>query len=153
MVRRDYRKRGLAGTLLTTLRREDDDIYGIISSHLAVCLAAAKSFGTSIEKVSLEFIREHAAVMKSSPIPYIRDAELSGMLFDPGASEGIVSGVNTHFLVDHEEPLQALRSVRDIWEWPLGELPDGHEYLLILPTRVRRSRSRLFPKVSGVASS
>ncbi|OIW24954.1 hypothetical protein CONLIGDRAFT_622386 [Coniochaeta ligniaria NRRL 30616] len=107
VVSRDYRERGLAGTLLTTLRREDDDIYGIISSHPAACLAATKSFGTNIEKVSLEFIREHAAtVMRSSPIPYVRDAELSGVLFDPGALEGIVSGVNTHFLVDHQEPLK-----------------------------------------------
>ncbi len=36
-----------------------------------------------IEKVSLPFIRDHAAaVMASSPIPYVRDAELRGSLFD-----------------------------------------------------------------------
>ncbi len=85
--------------------------------------------------------------MASSPIPYIREAELCGHLFD-SESEGIVSGVNTHFLVDHEEPLEALSLVREIWEWPLGDLPDGHEYLLILPARSRRSRSRSLPGIS-----
>ncbi|KAB5513552.1 hypothetical protein GE09DRAFT_904376, partial [Coniochaeta sp. 2T2.1] len=135
VVSRNYRERGLASGLLTSLRREGDDIYGIISSHPAACLAATKSFGTNIEKVSLPFIREHAGmVMKSSPIPYVRDAELSGELFDR-VSHGIVSGVNTHFMVDHREPLEALVLVRETWNWPLGDLPDGHEYLLILPAK------------------
>lgn len=97
--------------------------------------------------MSLDFVRKNAAaVMESSPIAYVRDAELSGSLFSDAASGGMVSGVDTHFLVDHEEPLEALRQVREVWQWPLGELLDGHEYLLILPARVRRSRSRSLPR-------
>ncbi len=45
VVDRDHRKRGLATGLLNELRREDDDIYGIASSHPAACIAAVKAFG------------------------------------------------------------------------------------------------------------
>lgn len=80
--------------------------------------------------------------MSTSPIPYIRKAELCGIIFNADDTSGIVSGVNTHFFVDHTEPLEALAVVEIEWQWPLGKLPDGHEYLLILPAKQRRSRSR-----------
>ena len=90
-----------------------------------------------------EFIAAKAdSIMRASPIPYISGAKLCGVLFEPEDSTGLVSGVNTGFFVDHEEPLEALAIVRDIWEWPLGDLPDGHEFLLIVPGKQRRSRSR-----------
>lgn len=44
VVHRDYRERGLAVGLLNEVRREDEDIYGIASSHPAACLATAKAF-------------------------------------------------------------------------------------------------------------
>jgi hypothetical protein len=60
--------------LLNQLRHEDDDIYGLMSSHPAACLAAAKAFGSerisisplgpilnitgSINTVRLDFIKE-----------------------------------------------------------------------------------------------
>ncbi|KFA50737.1 hypothetical protein S40293_11535 [Stachybotrys chartarum IBT 40293] len=146
VVGQDYRERGLASGLLRSLRTDTDHIYGIMSSHPAACLAAAASFGTTIEKVSLDFIAQNAAtVMSASPISYVHDAKLSGTLFDPADSTGIVSGVNTNFFVDHKEPLEALALVRESWDWPLGNLPDGHEYLLILPGKQRRSMSRSGP--------
>lgn len=91
----------------------------------------------------LDFARENAeAIMKASPIPYIRKARQCGTLFKTKDSTGLVCGVDTGFFVDHEEPLEALEIVRQIWQWPLGDLVDGHEYLLILPGKRRRSRSR-----------
>ncbi len=71
--------------------------------------------------------------MKESPIPYIRDVKLRGKLFDPQDASGLVTGADTGFYVDHEEPLEALARVRQSTEWPLGELLEGHEFLLILP--------------------
>lgn len=142
VVHKDYRERGLARGLLQSLMADEDDVYGIMSSHPAACLASARSFRTRIEKVPLDFMRNHAdAIMKASPIPYIRDAEPCGRLFDPEDTTGMVSGVNTRFWVDHEEPLEALKSIYQDWQWPLGDLPDGREYLLILQARHRRSRS------------
>ena len=81
----------------------------------------------------LEFIHEHAnAIMKASPVEYVRNAELRGGLFDPKEINGAISSVYTELFVDHDEPLQALESVRKSMEWPLGDLLEGYEFLLIL---------------------
>ena len=82
--------------------------------------------------------------MESSPIGYIRDAKLHGSLFSPEDTDGSVSCVDTNFFVNHSEPLEALSFVRETMDWPLGELLDGHEYLLILEAN-RHARSTLGP--------
>ena len=46
VVHRDYRERKLAIGLLQQLWQEGDTIYGLMSSHPAACLAAAKAFGS-----------------------------------------------------------------------------------------------------------
>lgn len=47
VVHSDFRERGLAAGLLNQLRQDDDAIYGLMSSHPAACLAAAKAFGST----------------------------------------------------------------------------------------------------------
>ncbi|KAJ6185187.1 hypothetical protein N7519_006488 [Penicillium mononematosum] len=132
VVDKDYRDNGLAAGLLRSLRKTTDDIYGIMSSHPAACLAAAKSLGS---------LRNHEVL----PIPYIQDAKLRGTIFQPEDTSAMVSGVNTGFFVDHEEPQKVLQAVRENWQWPLGDLPDGHEYLLVMPAKHRRPTSRSLP--------
>ena len=78
--------------------------------------------------------------MNASPIRYVKTAKLRGNLFNPeddDAASGLVSSVDTDFWVDHTEPLEALAWVRDRMDWPLGELHDGHEFLLILEGKRR----------------
>ncbi|KAF9252606.1 hypothetical protein DTO027I6_3049 [Penicillium roqueforti] len=134
VVDRHHRGKGFATSLLRILRTDHDTIYGVMSSHPAACLAAVKAFDRTIEKVDLDFIAKNAnETMSTSPVPYIRDAERCGIIFDGKDTTGIVSGVNTKFFVDHEEPLKALAVVEKKWDWPLGKLPEGYEYLLILP--------------------
>jgi hypothetical protein len=89
-------------------------------------------------------MKDHAKwIMESSPITYVRDAKLHGSLFNPEDTDGSVSCVDTNFFVDHSEPLEALSAVRETMNWPLGELLDGHEFLLLLEVRHRaRSTSR-----------
>lgn len=162
VVHSDFRERGLAVNLLSQLRQDDDAIYGLMSSHPAACLAAAKAFASKwhtilphcdfdannligvINTVPVDFIRNHAeAIMKVSPISYVKDAELRGSLFDPENTSGVISSVYTKFFVDHTEPLEALAWVRERLNWPLGELLDGHEFLLVIEVKRRdRSRSR-----------
>lgn len=91
VVHCDFRERGLATSLLNQLRQDDDSIYGIMSSHPAACLAAAKAFGSKwhitstcfdldiciliggINTVAADFIRDNAeAIMKVSPISYLK---------------------------------------------------------------------------------
>ena len=82
-------------------------------------------------------------IIKASPVSYVRDAKLRGTLFDSKDTSGLVSGVDTEFFIDHKEPLEALAWVRKTMEWPLGELLEGHEFVLILQARRRYgSRSR-----------
>lgn len=59
----------------------------------------------------------------------------------------LVSSVDSDagFWVDHTEPLKALLRTRERKDWPLGELHDGHEFLLIIEVG-RRTRSRPRPK-------
>lgn len=163
VVHREYRERGLAAGLLNELKENDDDIYGLMSSHPAACVAAARIFGgeyplqncfvnailtvvDTINAVKLGFIGDHAeGIMKASPISYVKDAELRGSLFGTEGTDGAVSCVDTDFFVDHTEPLEALALVRETVDWPLGELLDGHEYILILEAR-RRARSTSRPR-------
>ena len=49
VVDKSYRERGLASGLLRSLRTHTDDIYGIMSSHPAACLAAATAFGCKFD--------------------------------------------------------------------------------------------------------
>ena len=166
VVHSEFRERGLAFGLLNYLRQDDDAIYGIMSSHPAACLAAAKAFGSEcnatvphiafsadvlvggINTVAVGFIHDNAeAIMKLSPISYIKDAELRGSLFDPEDTSGAISSVYTKFFVDHTEPFEALSWVRERRDWPLGELLDGHEFLFMVADHRRRSRSRFSPRL------
>lgn len=77
--------------------------------------------------------------MKASPIKYVKNAVLSGSLFHPNTSTDLISGVDTGFFVDHEEPLSALDHIKRVCDWPLGALPDGHEFLVVVPAKPRQS--------------
>jgi hypothetical protein len=48
VVHSDYRERGLAAGLLNEIKQDGDDAYGVMGSHPAACLAAAKAFGSEI---------------------------------------------------------------------------------------------------------
>ncbi|OAG39851.1 hypothetical protein AYO21_05917 [Fonsecaea monophora] len=133
-----YRRRRLATRLLSKLREgRENCIFGILSSHPAAILTALRSFGCGLEEVDLRIVREHAKdVMESSPVRYIRSARLSGSLFVEGAPQGVICCADTNFWVDHGEPTKVLAEVRARGlGWPFGDLPDGHEYLLLVKTR------------------
>ncbi len=91
--------------------------------------------------------------MRLSPVLYIADAKLCGTIFDTDDATGLVSGVNTGFFVDHAEPLEALEQLRHDWNWPLGDLPDGYEFLLLVPAKRRRSRSQSSSRSTNKAAS
>ncbi len=98
----------------------------------------------SINTIRLDFIKKYVEpIMKASPIRYVRDAKLRDNLFDPEDASELVSSVDIGFFVDYEESLEALTWVRELMDWPLGELHDGHEFVLVLEVRSRPlSKSR-----------
>lgn len=77
--------------------------------------------------------------MRASPVAYVHDAKLRGSLFDAADATGLVAGVDSSFYIDHREPMAALKEIEKHWKWPLGELPEGCEYLVVMPsTRLNR---------------
>ena len=70
--------------------------------------------------------------MEVSPIKYVKKAKLRGHLFDATDESGCVSSAWTNFPVDHREPLEVLAGVAGELAWPLGQLLEGHEFLLLL---------------------
>jgi len=84
--------------------------------------------------INTNFIAQHAKeIFDVTPIEYLKDIKLRGELFEDNCTSGAVSCVNTEFYVDHAEPLDALGVYKQTTGWCLGELPDGHEFLIILP--------------------
>ena len=75
--------------------------------------------------------------MKDTPIGYLKTAKPCGSLFQDDYEPGVVSSVLTDFFVDHAEPLAALDGFKADGDWCLGELLDGHEFLIILPVTVK----------------
>ncbi|KAF8420715.1 hypothetical protein EV426DRAFT_611905 [Tirmania nivea] len=136
VVSREFRERKLAYGLLDMLKSDEDDIYGVASSHAAACITLANVFGNGFKYLDLDYIRDNASgILASSPIEYLRTAKLSGSLFSELDNSGLICGVDTNFFVDHTEPLQALKEVRRFREWPLGDLIDGCEFLVIVQAK------------------
>ncbi|CZT02215.1 uncharacterized protein RAG0_09474 [Rhynchosporium agropyri] len=133
----EHRHEGIASSLLATFKKElKDDVYdvGILSSHPFSISAVARVFGRGVEIVDLDTMKFDAReILASCPVKYVREAELYGALFEDSPVDGRVSCADTQFWVDHQEPDAALKIIerRGIL-WPLGHLPEGHEYLLIV---------------------
>ncbi|KAG7111738.1 hypothetical protein HYQ44_009933 [Verticillium longisporum] len=153
VVHSDYRERQIATSLLLDLIDPEDDAFGIMSSHPAACKALAKAVGDiRFADVALDFAQAHAAgVMAASPIEYIQAAKLRGSLFDSRDTGEMVSAVDSGFYVDHDEPLEALAWFKANRTWPLGDLPDGHEFLFSVGRSTQR-RSRSASTQSGKGS-
>jgi hypothetical protein len=92
---------------------------------------------TPIRCADTTFCKLYArSILATSPVEYIKNMDLRGSLFDDDCSTGVVSSAFTSFYVDHNEPLEALKEYKRRGGWVLGELLDGHEFLIILPTLV-----------------
>ncbi|KAG2142816.1 uncharacterized protein EDB93DRAFT_1088480 [Suillus bovinus] len=146
VVDKAVRQHYIATQLLQTLKFHtlfsSVNIVGPASSHPAACNVLAKYAAANIKDVNLDFIREHAkGVLESSPISYVKAAQLRGTLFEDNCNDRAISSVYTKFYVDHAEywnitnakPLAVLEQYKKKGPWCLGELLDGHEFLAIFP--------------------
>lgn len=140
VVSKTMRRRYIATQLLQTLKThkifKNVSVVGLASSHPATCNALAKYAGVKVDEIDLEFIKKNASkILGATSVPYVKDAALRGSLFQENDSHdpGVVSSVDTEFFVDHIEPLRALETFQKRKEWCLGELLDGHEFLVLLP--------------------
>ncbi|KAF9532691.1 hypothetical protein CPB83DRAFT_807156 [Crepidotus variabilis] len=107
---------------------------GLVSTHPAACDALSKYVCQKIYSIDLNFCKEYAkSIVQSSPVNYVRTMKLRGSLFQDNVSSNAACCGFTDFYVDHAEPLQALTGYKNSGNWPLGELPEGHEFLTIHP--------------------
>ncbi|KAJ7237589.1 hypothetical protein C8J57DRAFT_1193903 [Mycena rebaudengoi] len=132
VVSKNHRKRGIATGLLQLLPGPgfNCSAFGLVSSHPAACLVLFKRTHANVRKLDLEFIKVHAQkIIAITNISYLKGVQLCGSLLQNAAATGVMSCVFTAFYVDHEEPLQEGQDMM----WPLGVLPEGHEFLCITP--------------------
>jgi hypothetical protein len=131
-VSQKYRNQGIAKQLLQCLR-QDEAIVGVLSSHPFAISAVLRIFGDGVEGVDLETVKQCRAVMTTCPVRYVNEATLHGALFEDQAGDGSVSCADTKFWVDHQEPLEALKAIKEKgFVWPFGQLPNGHEFLALV---------------------
>ncbi|KAF8496764.1 hypothetical protein F5888DRAFT_1614366, partial [Russula emetica] len=131
------RRRYIATCLLQTLKFHplfrDITAIGLVSSHPAACAALSKYANVKINAIDTNFIGQHAReIFSVTPVEYLKNIKLRGNLFE-NCSSGVVSCADTEFHVDHNEPLETLKVFKDSGDWCLGNLLDGHEFLIILP--------------------
>lgn len=92
--------------------------------------------------VPLDFVRNNAtAILASSPVLYIQNAKPAGTIFKAGGD--LRCGADTSFHIDQKEAKEAVAELEAKDEWPLGELIEGHEYLLLFDGK-RRRRSHVY---------
>jgi hypothetical protein len=123
------RKCYIATQLLQTLKRhklfQNVTAVGLVSSHPAAVSVVAK--------LCRKFWYLHRLHLASC-----KEAKPCGTLFEENCTTGALSCVFTQFYVNHEEPLEALSLFKRNGRWCLGELPEGHEFLVILPVTLSK---------------
>ncbi|RPA84676.1 hypothetical protein BJ508DRAFT_412438 [Ascobolus immersus RN42] len=142
VVHRHFRSLGIATHLIRALHSPHDTFTG---------LASWSPFGTAalyraityrpISHVDLNATKTHAkGILKGCELDYLRDAPLQGSLFEEDEEERrkvgrerVVSCIQTKNYVDLEDVKDGVAKA-ERKGWPLGELPEGGEFLLIVET-------------------
>lgn len=84
--------------------------------------------------LDLYFIARNApAVISSTHVEYLKSAPLRGSLFQDDVTDGSISSIDTAFFVDHTEPNRILAQYVADNKWALGELVEGHEFVVLVP--------------------
>jgi len=92
-----------------------------------------------VGEIDTNFILKNASkILASTPIDYLKDAKPCGSLFEENCTTGAVSSLLTRFYIDHHEPLDVLKDFKSRGRWCLGDLLEGHEFLIIIPVADRR---------------
>ncbi|OBZ72189.1 hypothetical protein A0H81_07969 [Grifola frondosa] len=116
---------------------ETSRAYGIRDSiHPPRCMQSRRraTADIPIAEIDLDFIKTHGpSVIRTAPVTYINKATLHGTLFEGvPADPTVVSCADTKFFVDHAEPLAALAAHQAVARWPLGTLPEGYEFFVLV---------------------
>ncbi|KZV95722.1 hypothetical protein EXIGLDRAFT_671862 [Exidia glandulosa HHB12029] len=133
VVHTEFRRQRVASFMLNMLKHDafpDVVAFGLASSHPAACMTLATLSGIHLsrahrDELDIGYIKRNAsAIFSSSPVTYVKNATLH--------IEGDSCRAFTKFFVDHGEPNAVLSSLGAV-QWPLGALPDGWEWVAVVP--------------------
>ncbi|KAF2842527.1 hypothetical protein M501DRAFT_927634, partial [Patellaria atrata CBS 101060] len=132
VIKRIFRRRGIATALLLTLRQQDD-LYGVLSSNPATILATWRALGGGSKDIDLSTTQKYAIdILRSSLVEYVNGAKVHGSLFHE-SHDGSASTADTGLHVCYDEPSEILATIQQRGTmWPLGELLEGHEYIILV---------------------
>ncbi|KZV99496.1 hypothetical protein EXIGLDRAFT_831438 [Exidia glandulosa HHB12029] len=131
VVHTEFRRRRVASFMLNMLKHDafpNAVAFGLASSHPAACMALASLSGIHLThrgELDIGYMKRNAsAIFSSSPVTYVKSAALH--IEDDGCR------MFTKFFVDHGEPNAVLSSLGGV-QWPLDALPDGWEWVVVVP--------------------
>lgn len=119
VVHRDYRRKGIAKTLLLSIWGFSSDyMWGLATSN---ALTIKTLEATTLRKVTPGVMRQHqsAILFLKDSIPFAKDAD---MILEEG-----LSVIDTNYPVDQDTIKRNLEKYQE--EWQLGELKLGQEWL------------------------
>jgi hypothetical protein len=140
VVHHDHRGKGHASALLRFLIESGKPVVvGVASSHPHAVLALKKSSKAIFDE---DFIRNNLRqIITLFKIPYLVDKPLIGSLFQQTSDDGPRLQIDTGFYTDHTEPLEALSKLPADVNWPLGQLLDGHEFVVVFSVESNRVKN------------
>jgi GNAT superfamily N-acetyltransferase len=117
-----YRSRKIAQNLISCGISTECADAALVSSHPHAVLALERALGkNNCDPAVIEAVGQR--LMSESGIDYLRGAKMHEVPF--------YCSVDTHFPINHAEPLAALRAL-PAGRWQLGPLLEGHEFLAIV---------------------
>jgi len=82
--------------------------------------------------INTDFIGQHVKdIFSVTPIEYLKNIKLHGSLLEDSPPD-IVSSIYAEFIVDRKESLEAFQGIQGCKALVLGNLLDGHEFLINL---------------------
>ena len=124
VVHQDYRSKGIATTLISTLLKEYKIEYvGIASAHPHAILAVKRASGSKFELENEWIIPMLITVLQ---VNYLKAKKFVG-IFEPRHEGNQCQLINSEFWIDQTSAIEALGNIRE--DWPLGMLRPGHEFV------------------------
>ena len=130
VIHNEFRKRGYARKLISTLIESSDIACGIVSSHPGAILALLRASSGIV--FDLELIQAYApSIMKASGIDYLENSNIS-------YSKSGSLMLNANFFVDHTDIHTFIQGMGDNWQFGT-DIQNGQEFVaLVFPRHQKK---------------
>lgn len=141
VVHKDFRSDRIATHLIAAATEGFPtlSVLDIVSPHPWAIRAVMRVAGVDMHNIDLDFIAQHgSACLRAVGVPYVNETMFFGSVFglpdmDPSPNApNLVSLVHTRFHTEPEWCMRILQEEKKERGWRLGDLPEGHEFFLVL---------------------